>query len=195
MTMMTPMGQGGRMYPRSRRWPRVVGALLVLAALAAVGAGVWWWLSREDSTAAPTPTATRTCRTPPPVTPRVIPPADKIEVDVANGTDRSGLAIETSDALSDRGFVVVGIGNTERPVKEGVALVRYAASRYAEAIRVASYVPGSQLVAVPKLKGGAVELWLGPDFDGVVSSKEADVEAVTLPTPEPICPKSRTPSG
>jgi len=197
--MMTPMGQGGRMYPRSRRWPRVLAVLLVVALLAAAGAGIWWWLSRDGGgTETSQPKSTKTCRTPAPVIPKDIPNPSKVEVDVANGTDRGGLAIETADSLSTRGFSVVGIGNTDQQVKAGVAQVRYAAAQYAEAIRLASYVPGSDLVAAPKLKGGSVELWLGPDFVGIATTKQADVTTVALPTPEPICKKpptkERTPS-
>jgi len=193
MTMMTPMGQGGRMYPRSRRWPRVLAVLVVVALLAIAGAGLWWWLAREpNSQDGREPTVTKTCRTPAPVTPKAIPSPEDVAVDVANGTDQGGLAIETADTLLTRGFSVVGIGNTDRPVKLGVAQVRYAPAEYAGAIRLASYVPGSQLVAVSGLKGGVVEFWIGPDFVDVVTSNQADVSAVELPTPAPICRKPRT---
>lgn len=198
MTMLTPMGRGGRMYPRSRRWPRVLAAFLIIALIAVAGAGLWWWLTRDDASVEPLPSATKICRTPTPSLPKVIPAPGDVDVDVANGTDESGLAIRTADTLIARGFMVLGIGNTDRPVKQGVAQIRYAPAGYAGAIVLASYVPGSKLVAVANLKGGAVELWVGPDFDDVSTSKQADVSAVTLPTPEPICkkprPKDRTPS-
>ena len=190
MTMMTPMGQGGRMYARPRRWPRVVAAVVVIAVVVAAGVGLWWWLSGDgQSNGGSTATPGKTCHTPKPVTPKALPAPPKVNVDVANGTATGGLAIQTADTLTLRGFSVVGIGNTDHPVKSGVALVRYAPAQYPGAIRLASYVPGAQLVPVAKLKGGAVELWLGPDFAGVATSKQADVSAVALPIPPPKCKK------
>lgn len=187
MTMMTPMGRGGRMYSRPRRWPRVVAIVVVLALVGAAGAAAWWWLNRDDDVAAPQAAASTSCRTPAPHSPQSLPPPAKVAVDVANGTQRSGLAIETADDLTMRGFRIEGIGNTEREVRAGVATVRYAKSSYGAAITVASYIPGATLVPVPQLKGDAVQLWLGPDFDGVVAARQADVSNVELPASQPIC--------
>ena len=178
------------MYPRRRRWTRVVGVLLVIAVLAAAAFGAWWWLTqRDDAPSGGSASPTKSCRTPTPSLPKSIPPVAHVDVDVANGTDTSGLAIKTADALTRRGFMVVGIGNTDRPVKSGVAQVRYAKPQYAAAIRLASYLPGSELVLAEILKGGAVELWIGPDFGKVASGKDADVTAVALPPVTPICHK------
>jgi len=188
MTMMTPMGRGGRMYPRQRRWPRILAAILALAVVAAAGAGAWWWFTQRDTSSddVKTPSA-EVCRTPTSHPPKSIPPPPQVQVDVANGTEQSGLAIDTADALTSRGFEVIGIGNTDRPVRQSVALVRYAKSGFADAIRVASYAPGAELVEVPKLKGRVVELWIGPDFARVVTKKDADVTAVTMPVGESHC--------
>lgn len=190
MTMMTPMGQGGRMYPRSRRWPRALAVLVVLALVVAVGAGAWWSLTRDEPAAAPAPTASATCRTKAAKPPKSIPPPGQVMVDVANGTDQAGLAINTSDTLTERGFRIVGIGNTERPVKQGVAQVRYREARLGAAIRLASYVPGAQLVPVPRLRRATVLLWLGPEFAGVATKKKADPSAVVLPQADSVCPTS-----
>ncbi|HVQ86782.1 MAG TPA: LytR C-terminal domain-containing protein, partial [Actinomycetes bacterium] len=170
MTMMTPLGQGGRMYPRSRRWPRIIGAVLVVALLAAVGFGVWWWFTqRTSSSDVPAPSATKSCHTPTPSAPKDIPPVGAIEIDVANGTDQAGLAVQTADQLTARGFDVMGIGNTDRPVRRGAALVRYADADFGAAVRVASYVPGATLVSVAALKGRSIQMWIGPDFQGIAS--------------------------
>jgi hypothetical protein len=90
-----------------------------------------------------------------------------------------------------RGFMIVGIGNTEHPVREGVALVRYAKPQYAAAIRVAAYAPGAELVEVDRMKSGAVQLWIGPDFRRIASKKDADVSAVAMPVGEPRCRSKR----
>ncbi len=188
MTMMTPMGRGGRMYPRRRRWPRVLAVLLVIAIVAASGVGAWWWFTmREEPSETAVPPTTEVCRTPTAKPPKSIPSPRQVEVDVANGTEQSGLAIDTADQLTMRGFMIVGIGNTEHPVHEGVAQVRYAKPQLAAAIRLAAYVPGAELVQVTKLKGRVVHLWIGPDFEKVASKKDADVTAVTMPAGEPRC--------
>jgi hypothetical protein len=188
MTMMTPMGRGGRQYSRPRRWPRVVAVLVVLAVVGAAGAGAWWWFTQRDQSSDDVKTPSgEVCRTPTSQPPKSIPPPRQVQVDVANGTEQSGLAIDTADALTSRGFEVVGIGNTDRPVRQSVALVRYSRSGFAAAIRLASYAPGAELVEAPKLKGRVVELWIGPDFGRVAASKDADVTAVTMPVGEPRC--------
>jgi predicted dinucleotide-binding enzyme len=108
---------------------------------------------------------------------------------VANGTDRSGLAVETAEAFAARGFVVTDVGNTDRPVKAGSAEVRYRKADVASAVVVASYVPGAKLVKVERVEDATVAIWLGPDFTRVVSSDDADPKAVALPPGKPVCRK------
>ena len=139
----------------------------------------------------PAPVASRSCTTPTPKVPDKLPKPSQVTVAVANGTDRAGLAVDTADAFATRGFVVGDIGNTERPVDEGVALVRYRDQDLAAAVVVASYVPGAQLRPVQRVPDGDVALWLGPDFDGVVSASEADPASVAVPPGEPRCRKVR----
>ncbi|MFL6182936.1 MAG: LytR C-terminal domain-containing protein [Actinomycetes bacterium] len=189
MTMFTPVGSGGRRRGRSRsrrRWPKVVAVLAVLAAVAG-GAYVTWRWFHDD---APSPSAARpveVCRTPTLASPKSVPPADAVSVEVANGTARPGLAVDTADALAADGFDITDIGNTARPLKTGVAQVRYAGRDLASALTVASYVPGSELLEVPKTKSATVLLWLGPDFDKVISSRQAEASSVVLPAQKPIC--------
>jgi hypothetical protein len=192
MTMLTPLGAGGAPYRRRRRWPRVLAVLLVLGLVAAAAGGAWWWYrDRQAVEQLPAPVASRSCTTPTPRVPAKLPEPSRVTVTVANGTDRAGLARDTADDLTARGFVVSDFGNTERPIDEGVALVRYRDKDLAAAVVVASYVPGAQLRPVPRVPGGDVALWLGPDFDGVVSTAEADPAAVLVPPGEPRCQKVR----
>lgn len=184
--MLTPLGRGGT--GRHRRWSRVLAVVLVLAGVGAVAVGAWWWFTqRDDTTAQPSPSPSRTCRTPTPDAPKKLPDASAVSVSVANGTERTGLALDTADALVARGFVVVDVGNTDKPVKRGVALVRYRKPDLASAVRVASYLPGATLKPVKVVEDGAVAVWLGPDFDTVASAADADVEGVRLPPGEPRC--------
>ncbi len=120
---------------------------------------------------------------------RRFPSPAAVDVDVANGTDTAGLAIDTADSLALVGFNVVGIGNTDQPVKQGVAIIRYGHDGEASALRLASYIPHAQLVLLDQRKGSTVQLWLGPKFDGLATGKDVDLESVQLPTPTPVCHK------
>ena len=112
-----------------------------------------------------------------------------MSVAVGNGTDRAGLAVETADALATRGFVVTSIGNADKPVKQGVAQVRYVKADLASAVVVASYVPGAELVEVKR--AADIALWLGPQFDGLVKAGEAETSTVALPAGKPVCSKEK----
>ncbi len=187
--MLTPLGAGPT-APHPRRWPRVLAVLLVLGLVAGAAYGAWWWFTeRADEEAAPSASPTRTCTTPTPKPPKNLPSPAEVTVAVENGTERAGLAVETADALVARGFVVGAIGNADKPVKQGVAQVRYAKADLASAIVVASYVPGAELVEVERAPD--VALWLGPQFDGVVKTADADPDAVQLPPGEPVCTKTK----
>jgi hypothetical protein len=187
--MLTPLGAGAT-ASRPRRWPRVVAVLLVLALLAGAAYGAWWWLDeRVDDDTAPSAAPTRTCTTPSPAPPKNLPSPAEVTVAVGNGTDRAGLAVETADALVTRGFVVSSIGNADRPVKQGVAQVRYAKGALAAAIVVASYAPGASLIEVDRAPD--VRLWIGPDFDGVIKTGDADPGTVELPAGAPVCNKEK----
>ena len=187
--MLTPLGRGPR---RSRRWPGVLGALLGVVLIAVAAYGAWWWFTqRADSTPAPATSPTRSCTTPTPKVPKNLPDPDEVTLAVANGTERNGLAVDTADAFASRGFVVVDVGNTDKPVKQGTAVIRYAKGDLRQAIVVASYVPGAELLSVARVPEAKVAVWLGPDFTGVAKKSAADVNAVVLPAGEPVCKKNR----
>ncbi len=190
MTMLTPLGRGQR---RSRRWPQVLGIIVVLALCGAAAYGVWWWLGqRSGDDGAPEASPTRICTTPTPRVPKNVPKPADVTVAVENGTERSGLAVDTADALAARGFVVVDVGNTDKPVKQGTAVVRYAKGNLRQAVVTASYVPGAELVEVARVKDAKVAVWLGPDFTKVVSTANADPDSVELPPGDPVCKKPKT---
>jgi hypothetical protein len=187
--MLTPLGAGAT-ASRPRRWPQVLAVLLVLGLLAGAAYGAWWWFTKwADDEAAPSATPSKTCTTPTPKAPKNLPSPSEVTVAVGNGTDRAGLAVESADALATRGFVVTSIGNTDKPVKEGVAQVRYQKGDLASAVVVASYVPGASLVEVKR--AADVALWLGPQFDGLVKTGDADTSAVVLPAGKPVCTKKK----
>ena len=193
MTMLTPLGKGPR---RPRRWPRVLGALLVVVLVAAAAYGVWWWLDqRSEPDADPAATPSRICTTPTPRIPKNLPDPGDITLAVANGTERNGLAVDTADAFATRGFVVVDVGNTDKPVKAGAAQIRYAKGDLRQAVVVASYIPDAEVVEVSRVPEGEVAVWLGPDFTTVAKAADADVGTVVLPPGEPSCTKKKIESG
>jgi len=191
--MLTPLGKGPR---RSRRWPRVLGATLVVVLVAAAAFGVWWWLAqRSEPNTAPDASPSRVCTTPTPKIPKNLPDPGDVTLAVENGTERNGLAVETADAFATRGFVVVDVGNTDKPVRSGVAQVRYAKGDLRQAVVAASYVPDAEVVEVARVPEGEVAVWLGPDFTAVAKTAEADAKIVALPPGEPTCTKKKPESG
>ncbi len=166
----------------------VVGLVIVLVA-AAAGAAWWWTQVRDDDPSQAGPTPTATCTTPPPKPPRDIPPPSQVRVNVLNATDTEGLAIDTANELVLRGFDVAGVGNAPKVMEAGVATVLYAKPGYGAAVRVASYVPGAELVKTTRIPDASVDLRLGPDFDGIVTDRQAKrgLDDVALPAQEPRC--------
>lgn len=180
------------MYRRHRRWPTILAVVLVMVLVVGLGvAGWWWWTNRNDSNDQAAPKPTKVCHTPTVEQPKDIPEPAAVDVNVQNGTDQAGLAIDTADNLALVGFNVVGIGNTDESVKKGVAVVRYGPNGFAGAVRLASYLHGATLEPIDQRKGPMVDFWIGPDFSGLASSKQADVDAVTLPQAQPVCHEVR----
>jgi len=188
--MLTPAGAGGRRRSGPRRGRRVLVVVLVLVLLGTAAAAGWWWIQvRDDGAAEASPAPTVLCTTPPPKQPRDIPPTAEVRVNVLNATDTQGLAIETANQLVLRGFDVAGVGNAPKVMAAGVAKVLYGKPGFGDAVRVASYVPGAELVKTERIPDASVDLRLGPDFNGIVSDKQArrGLDDVVLPVPEPRC--------
>jgi hypothetical protein len=189
--MFTPIGAGGHSPVERHRVRRVLTVLLVLAVVAGVAWGAYWWFvggGHADTGATPTASPSTSCRTPHAKLPDPLPPRGKVEVEVLNGTDQSGLATQTADDLVVVGFAVVAYGNADQPV-DGVAHVTYGKGDLGGAVVVASYFPGATLKRVDRNTGGVVTVTLGAEFDQVATPREArdNLESVALPTPSPVC--------
>jgi LytR cell envelope-related transcriptional attenuator len=189
--MFTPVGAGGRPPGRRSRWRRVLAVLMVMAVVAGFVLGGAWWLFGGGQTGAgatTTPEPSVSCRTPEPRLPDRLPRPADVKLELLNGTDQSGLATQTADAMVLLGFDVVAFGNADNPVV-GVAVVTYGKGDLGDAVVVASYLPGAQLKQVARNTGGVVTATLGPQFAQVATPAEAraNVDAVVLPTPSPIC--------
>jgi hypothetical protein len=182
MSMLTPLGKGGRRTVRRGERPSRRGALLLAIVLTAALAGTAWWVAHRDTDDTTAATTRRTCptpRTPPPV---VAPKA--VKVNVYNATDQRGLASRVAAELKRRGFHIGKVDND--PLKRqvtGAAEVRSSTAGAGAARTVAAQV--GAVVAVPDQRPNAsVDLVLGAAF---VRLQPVPAAAAALkPSPQPM---------
>ena len=145
----------------------VFGLLLAGLAVAALGAvaiftgGIEAPFSRPFTTRAPDPTE---AVAPPPCPPEgTLPVAySGVQVTVLNATNRSGLAAQTGEALTARGFAVIGTGNSPSSVP-GAARISFGAAGVAAAYTLAAHLDG-ELLVLDARPDGTVDLALGEEF-------------------------------
>ena len=184
MSMLTPLGTGGRQTVRRGDRPSRRGAVLLAILLTAALAGTAWWVAHRD-TADPADSAgatRRTCPTPSTPPPVVAPKA--VRVNVYNATDKRGLASRVAAEMKRRGFHVGKVDND--PLKRqvtGAAEVR-SSTAGAGAARTVSAQVGT-VVAVPDQRTNAsVDLVLGAAF---VRLQPVPAAAAALkPSPQPV---------
>lgn len=103
--------------------------------------------------------------------PPTVKPA-KVQLQVLNGTNITGLAATTASELAARGFNVAGKGNANGTVSSTV--IEYAsAAQMPEVNTLQEEIPGAQIKQVSSLKGPTLSLVLGSSFKGVESSHRA----------------------
>jgi hypothetical protein len=152
---------------RRRRWPRVLLALVVLAAIGAGGYYGWHrWRDNGTTTAAlaPCPASTVESSLPP-------PPPPTAPVRILNGSLKPGLAAQVGRQLHRRFEIPIGrVGNAARFVR-GASIVRYPIRLGRDATQVAaSVVPAARLVVDDSLH--RVELDIGTRFQRVTTPAE-----------------------
>ncbi|MFR9750812.1 LCP family protein [Nocardia sp. 004] len=109
---------------------------------------------------------------------------------ISNGSGYTGVAGTTATKLSNQGFNIYNTGNySGGQVTE--TTIRYTPGHEAAAATVASAIPGAELEQASDL-GGIIEVVLGTDFSGTVTSPvpvgdpitsvSADTAPVTLPS-------------
>lgn len=104
-----------------------------------------------------------------------------ILVTVLNGSGVAGRAGETSQVLASAGFVIVNVGDADRPDYTRTQ-VRYAPGSLESARTVAAALPGSELVE--DANATTVTIVLGQDFTGVTD--------VTVGSPEDAGPSDES---
>ncbi len=145
----------------------VFGLLIASLAVGGLGAvavftgGIDSPFTRPFTTRAPETTATPT---PAPCPPDgTLPVAyGQVQVTVLNATTRAGLAAQTAAALTARGFVVLGTGNSPSPVP-GVARISFGAAGVGAAYTLAAHLEGARLVLDARADG-TVDLAVGSEF-------------------------------
>jgi hypothetical protein len=162
----------------------------VLLLLVALGVGGWfgWHVLRTDDTATvrTSPTPCRSSAAPP--TPAAV---GSVRLRVLNGTKRNGLAHDLGKQLSRRGFHVVGVGNTPKPVARTTVVSTRADLSRVIALRV--QLDRSQWSATAK-HAGVLTLVIGRDFRALTSAatatqRRAAATRAAHPTASP-CPAS-----
>ena len=186
--MLTPRGDRPPGPGRGAAVARVVGPLLTLVLLAAVGFGAWWFLVKPP----PVKDVGAPCPTPSVVTPKpVAAPAPKaVHVNVYNSTTRNGLAARVASELRSRGFVVVRVANDplHRHVT-GVAELRHSDRGVAAARTVAAHV--GAVVDVPdSRKDATVDVVVGAGFVALRTPAQAAIALKAAPKPVTPSPQA-----
>ncbi len=182
MSMLTPLGKGGRQTVRRRDRPSRRGAVLLAVLLTVALAGTAWWVAHRDTADSAAAAPRRTC--PVPSTPPPVAAPTAVTVNVYNATDKRGLASRVAAELKRRGFHVGKVDND--PLKRqvtGTAEVR-SSTAGAGAARTVSAQVGT-VVAVPDQRTNAsVDLVLGAAF---VRLQPVPAAAAALkPSPQPV---------
>jgi hypothetical protein len=97
--------------------------------------------------------------------PLTVAPSD-ITVEVRNATNTAGLGAEVGTQLEAEGFGLGAVGNETATVDR--TIVRHGPDALEQARTVAAAVPGAELVVNDRIDANAVQLVIGPNFDGVV---------------------------
>jgi hypothetical protein len=114
---------------------------------------------------------------PPRDDPRAVAPGPapgQVTVDVLNASGRDGLARRVGQTLTELGFRVDAVGNTDEATE---TVVRHSPDLTAAAALLASTVPTATLRPGPDGSTGVLELVLGSSFDEVVRGPDQPAAA------------------
>lgn len=165
-----------RMLRRRRKHERqavVFGSLVAGLALAGLGAAAVYtetisvpFLERDFSS--PEPGGTGAALPPPPCPPEGTLPVqyNAVQVNVYNGGGRSGLAGETSESLTTRGFVVLTAANypAELPTS---SMITFGEAGLAAGYTLAAHLP-QPLLVMDQRTDATVDLVVGTEFGQLV---------------------------
>lgn len=162
----------------------IFGVLLAAVAFAGLGSALVYtghmtvpFLDRGFSS--PEPTAFVAADSPCPPAGALPVPYGEITVNVYNGTSRPGLANQTADALSSRGFVIASKATAPERL-DGAPVVQFGATSVAAAYTLAAHLDGALLVLDDRADT-TIDLTVGSTFNRLV-----DASAVTLAADVPL---------
>lgn len=153
---------------RARSGRRPIPPLIFLLVLALAGAGVWWYVLRQD--AEREAVQEQACETAEQAAPSLDPAS--VSVRVFNATDQAGLAQTVATQLQERGFTVAEIANdpTDREVT-GVGEVRHGPRGNDPAAFLALHLTGAG-DHLDTRATAQVDLVLGPEFTALATPEE-----------------------
>jgi hypothetical protein len=153
---------------RARSGRRPIPPLIFLLVLALAGAGVWWYVLRQD--AEREAVQEQACETAEQAPPSLDPAS--VSVRVFNATDQAGLAQAVADQLAQLGFTVAEIANdpTDREVT-GVGEVRHGPRGNDPAAFLSLYLTGAG-DHLDTRATAQVDLVLGPEFTALATPEE-----------------------
>lgn len=161
--MSTPSPPGTRARQRQRD-PARLRAAIVLLVLIVIAAAIVGWAFGHDPYGKGTSAANSP--TPPPcptATSKTLLLRNKsVQLNVLNGTDRSGLAGMVAKSLRQRGFRVPFVGNSSAGFG-GVAEVRYGTKGLAAARTTSLQLPGATLTRINR-PSARVDIVLGSKY-------------------------------
>ena len=183
MSMSSPPGRRARQ--RQRDPARIRAAVVLLVLIVVAGAIVGWAFGHDpygNNTSAgasptPQPCPTATSKT-------LMLPNKSVQLNVLNGTNRSGLAAMVAKALRQRGFQVPFVGNSTAGFG-GAAQVRYGSKGLAAARTTYLQVPGATLTRINR-PSARVDVVLGSKY-GRLSTATQISAATKKMRAAPIC--------
>jgi len=111
----------------------------------------------------------------------------QVKVEVENGSGRAGIASQTSSALSNLGFQVVGTGDASN-FNYTSSVIEYAGTSDMAAVNtLKAQIPGAQTQQNASLTPGTLQLIIGSSYSGLGSSPSSSSSGTPTPatTPSP----------
>jgi hypothetical protein len=110
----------------------IVVAIVVLLNRGDDKSGALPIVSSPSRTPATSPSPTTSSPSPSPTATRSVLPANRVNVEVLNGTTRNGLARDTANKIEDEGYKIVKVDNQRPPIPKST--IYYRPGRRAEAL-------------------------------------------------------------
>lgn len=167
--------------PQIRRRRKVRGPITLVVLIAFMGGAGWYgW---ENVLNVPVPVERFVCETPTPGAKQQISAAE-VTVNVYNAGEIDGLAEDTADALSERGFGIGAVANDPKKTKVKKVIVRGRAAEAPEVVLLAAQVAGEPAPEADNRQNSTVDLVVGEGFTGLQAKAPS---SMSIETDVPSC--------